>query len=144
MDQITKEVTAQVHKMRELHERMAKGEFEELNTYYSKNFIGYLYMPKNDIVEQMNYEAITTGNCNAANFYKGKDIQFKYSGLTIIPQASEQVAVSYEILFKEQDIQVKALSLEVWKKEYDGIWRMIRWYEEKGSATLREGGMDAD
>ncbi|GAK01117.1 hypothetical protein [Geomicrobium sp. JCM 19055] len=95
-------------------------------------------MPKAGDVEQMNYEAITKGNSDAANFYKGKDIQFEYSALTIMPQASEQAAVSYEILFKEQDMQVKALSLEVWKKECDGVWRMIRWYEEKGPASQRE------
>lgn len=56
----------------------------------------------------------------------------------IMPQANEQAAVSYEILFIEQDIQVKAVSLEVWKKEFDGVWRMIRWYEEKGPASQRE------
>lgn len=58
--------------MRELHEQMTRGKFEELNTYYSKDFMGYLFIPGSGEVEQMNYEAITKGNSNAASSIRGK------------------------------------------------------------------------
>ncbi|WP_079526253.1 DUF4440 domain-containing protein [Halobacillus hunanensis] len=132
---IENEVASRVYRMRELHEDFSKGRYDEMNEYYSKEFQGYLYMPDQDQVELFNFEQIKEGNESAAAHYKGKDIRFIYSGLTILPQSDTQAAVSYEITHKYKEKMVQALSLEVWRKESDGKWRMLRWYEEKGSVS---------
>ncbi|WP_172372701.1 DUF4440 domain-containing protein [Sporosarcina jiandibaonis] len=126
------EVATQVYRMRALHEGFSAGEFEEMNALYSKDFQGWLFMPSTGKVELYNAEQIREGNKGAAQYYRNKDIKFTHSGLTIVPQMENQVAVSYEITHENENKIVRALSLEVWKKESDGQLRMIRWYEEKG------------
>ncbi|MGE6256689.1 DUF4440 domain-containing protein [Heyndrickxia sporothermodurans] len=126
------EVASQVYRMRELHEHFSNGLYEEMNALYSDEFQGWLYIPSTGKLELYDANQIREGNKEAAEYYKGKRIQFVYSGLTIIPQSEEQAAVSYEVTFQQDNKIVRGLSLEVWKKEIDGIWRMIRWYEEKG------------
>lgn len=57
------------------------------------------------------------------------------NGVTIkvIPQSNDQVAASNEIKLQQDDEEtVRAISLEAWRKESDGKWRMVRWYGEKG------------
>ncbi|UOQ92663.1 hypothetical protein MUO14_19920 [Halobacillus shinanisalinarum] len=132
---IENEVATRVYRMRELHENFSNGCFDEMNGYYSGEFQGYLYMPDKDQVEFFNAEQIKEGNKGAATHYKGKNIKFLYSGLHIIPQSETQAAVSYEITHQHKEKIVRALSLEVWRKESDGEWRMLRWYEEKSSST---------
>ncbi|KGP73387.1 hypothetical protein [Pontibacillus yanchengensis] len=87
---IDAEVANQIYRMRELHEDFSKGNYQEINEYYSKDFQGYLYMPDEDQVELFNASQIKEGNQNAASHYEGKDIRFVYSGLTIIPQSDSQ------------------------------------------------------
>lgn len=129
---IEAEVSKRVYQMRELHEEFSNGRFEEMNDLYSDDFKGWLYIPSKDKVELYNAEQIKQGNKEAAKSYQGKEIKFIYSGLKIIPQSDVQAAVSYEIIHQYKEKIVRALSLEVWRKELDGNWRMIRWYEEKG------------
>ncbi|MGP4106780.1 hypothetical protein [Virgibacillus sp. L01] len=129
---IENEIATRVYRMRELHENFSNGSFNEMNKYYSKEFQGYLYMPDKDQVKLFNAEQIKEGNKGAALHYKGKHIKFIYSALNIVPQSETQAAVSYEITHQNQEKTVRALSLEVWRKESDGEWRMLRWYEEKG------------
>lgn len=126
------EVAAKIYRMRELHERFSLGKFEEMNALYSNEFQGWLFTPSTGKVERYNAEQIRDGNKGAAQYYLNKDIKFTNSGLTIVPQTENQAAVSYEITHINEKKIVRALSLEVWKKEWDGQWRMIRWYEEKG------------
>lgn len=126
------EVAVQVDRMRELHDDFSNGNYEEMNSYYSDDFQGWLYMPSKGQVEFFNAKEIKQGNQEAAAYYKGKKIKFIYSGLKIIPQSDDQAAVSYEIMHRHDKATVKAFSLEAWRKESDGKWRMVRWYEEKG------------
>ncbi|ASK63898.1 hypothetical protein CFK37_17900 [Virgibacillus phasianinus] len=134
---IEQEVSTKVYKMMELHQNFSEGLFEEMNSFYSDDFQGLLYMPWVGELERYDVEGIKEGNRLAAEYYKDKDIQFIYTGLKIVPQSANEAAVSYEVIHqnKEQHILVRALSLEVWRKEMDGNWRMIRWYEEKGMRT---------
>jgi ketosteroid isomerase-like protein len=118
--------------MRELHENFSNGNFQEMNEMYSEDFQGWFYMPREDKVQFFNSEQIKQGNQGASEYYKDKKIKFIYSGLKIIPQSEKQAAVSYEITHLNNKSIVRALSLEVWRKEADGKWRIIRWYEEKG------------
>ncbi|MFD2129790.1 DUF4440 domain-containing protein [Pseudogracilibacillus auburnensis] len=129
---IEAEVSKRVYQMRKLHEEFSNGRFEEMNDLYSDDFKGWLYIPSKSKVELYNAEQIKQGNKEAAKSYQGKEIKFIYSGLKIIPQSDVQAAVSYEIIHQYKEKIVRALSLEVWRKELDGNWRMIRWYEEKG------------
>lgn len=129
---IESEVANQIYRMMQLHENFSIGSYEEMNTMYADDFQGMLYIPHMGEVEHYNAEQIRAGNKEAAEFYKGKNIKFIYSGLAIVPQTETQAAVSYEVIFKQEDKMMKGLSLEVWRKELDGKWRMIRWYEEKG------------
>ncbi|MBO1005800.1 DUF4440 domain-containing protein [Pseudogracilibacillus auburnensis] len=129
---IEAEVSKRVYQMRKLHEEFSNGRFEEMNDLYSDDFKGWLYIPSKNKVELYNAEQIKQGNKEAAKSYQGKEIKFIYSGLKIIPQSDVQAAVSYEIIHQYKEKIVRALSLEVWRKELDGNWRMIRWYEEKG------------
>ncbi|MGE8205605.1 DUF4440 domain-containing protein [Heyndrickxia sp. NPDC080065] len=132
---IESEVATQVYRLRELHENFSEGKFEEMNALYSDEFQGWLYMPISGELEFYNAEQIRKGNQEAAEYYKNKNIKFIYSGLMIVPQTENQAAVSYEITHQNGDKMVRALSLEVWKKESDGKWRIIRWYEEKGRSS---------
>ncbi|WP_026570675.1 hypothetical protein [Sediminibacillus terrae] len=129
---IEEEVAAKVYRMRELHEDFSRGCYQEMNDNYSNHFTGKLYMPAIGEVRTFTGEEIKEGNKEAASYYKGKKITFIYSGLQIVPQSDKQAAVSYHITHKSDGKLVNALSLEVWEKEKDGEWRMIRWYEEKG------------
>lgn len=133
---IEQEVLKEVYNMTELHRRLSAGEFEEMNRLYSSDFQGWLYMPWVGELEQYNVETIKEGNRLAAEYYYGKEIQFFYTGLKIVPQSAIQTTVSYEIVHqnKEQMVLVRALALEVWRKETAG-WKIIRWYEEKGLHT---------
>lgn len=127
------EVTAKVYRMRELHEEFSKGNYEEMNDNYSDDFQGWLYMPWNEEVEFFNAEEIKQGNQEAAAYYKGKKLKFGYSSLKVIPQSNDQAAVSYEIKHQQDEEEiVRAISLEAWRKDLEGKWRMVRWYEEKG------------
>lgn len=134
---IEHEVSEKVFKMMELHCRFSEGMYEEMNSLYSDDFQGWLYMPRVDALEQYDAHGIKEGNRQAADYYKGKNIQFVYSGLSIIPQSHSEAAASFEITFHDKDnaVIVRALALEVWRKENDGEWRLIRWYEEKGMST---------
>lgn len=127
------EVAAQVYRMMDLHGEFSHGSYKEMNDCYSEKFQGWLYMPKEDEVQFFNVEQIRQGNKAAAAYYKGKSVKFNYSGLHIIPQSEKQAAVSYEITYQHNEKIVSAISMEVWRKEPDEKWRMIRWYEEKGS-----------
>ncbi|WP_053220012.1 DUF4440 domain-containing protein [Virgibacillus senegalensis] len=104
-----------------------------MNDHYSDHFVGKLYMPREDKVQTFTGEEIKRGNKEAAAYNYGKDIKFSYSDLKIVPQSDHQAAVSYQITHQSDGKLVNALSLEVWKKEHDGEWRMIRWYEEKSA-----------
>jgi len=132
---IEEEVMKQVYRMEELHNKFSTGEWKEMNELYSDEFQGVLYMPKSGKIEEYDAHQIRDGNKMAASYYKDKNIKFTYSGIMIIPQADNQAAVSYSITHQNESNLVKALSLEVWKKESDGIWRLLRWYEEKGKAA---------
>jgi hypothetical protein len=126
-------ITEQVYLSMKFHNSFKKGEYSELNNMISEDFQGWLYMPWSDKVEHYNAEKIREGNKNAASFYNGKDIKFTYTGLSVLPQTEEQAAVSYEVIYQHESQVIRALVLEVWRKEKDGEWRVIRWYEEKGS-----------
>ncbi|MFD1739202.1 hypothetical protein ACFSCX_22220 [Bacillus salitolerans] len=132
---IEQEISNEIYKMMHLHQKFSEGKFEELNNLYSDDFQGWLYMPWVGELEHFNAASIKKGNRLAAEYYKGKDITFIYTGLKIVPQSINQAAVSYEVIHqnKEQVMMVRALALEVWRQEADGKWRIIRWYEEKGS-----------
>ncbi|WP_047984386.1 DUF4440 domain-containing protein [Ornithinibacillus californiensis] len=131
---IEQELSTKVYKMMDLHQKFSEGQYEEMNRLYSDDFQGWMYMPWVDELEHCNAESIREGNKHAAEYYKGKDIQFIFSGLKIVPQSENQAAVSYEVIHqnKENAVLVRGLTLEVWRKEADGNWRIIRWYEEKG------------
>lgn len=133
---IEQEVAYEVYKMMELHRKLSVGQFEEMNSLYSDDFQGWLYMPWVGELEQYNAETIKEGNRLASEYYNGKEIQFVYTGLKIVPQSAIQATVSYEVVHqnKEQMVMVRALALEVWRKQTDG-WKIIRWYEEKGMQT---------
>lgn len=133
---IEQEVAYEVYKMMELHRKLSEGQFEEMNRLYSDDFQGWLYMPWVGELEQYNAETIKEGNRLASEYYNGKEIQFVYTGLKIVPQSAIQATVSYEVVHqnKEQMVMVRALALEVWRKETEG-WKIIRWYEEKGMQT---------
>lgn len=133
---IEQEVSNEVYKMMELHRRLSEGQFEEMNSLYSDDFQGWLYMPWVGELEQYNAETIREGNRLASEYYKGKEIQFVYTGLKIVPQSENQATVSYEVvhLNKEKMVMVRGLALEVWRKQIEG-WKIIRWYEEKGLQT---------
>ncbi|WP_042147803.1 hypothetical protein [Paucisalibacillus sp. EB02] len=134
---IEQEVSKEVFTMMKLHQSFSDGLYEEMNSLYSDEFQGWLYMPWSDELEHYNDKDIREGNRLAAEYYKGKDIQFIFTGLKIVPQSDDQVAVSYEVIHlnKESVALVRGLTLEVWRKEEDGKWRIIRWYEEKGMQT---------
>ncbi|MUK87898.1 hypothetical protein GMD78_05730 [Ornithinibacillus sp. L9] len=134
---IEQEVSSEVYKMMDLHQKFSEGLFEEVNSFISDDFQGMLYMPWNGEVKQFNSESIREGNRLASQYYKGKDIQFVFTGLNIIPQSTNQATVSYEVVHqnKEDFVMVRSLVLEVWRKESDGKWKVIRWYEEKGMHT---------
>lgn len=133
---IEQEVAYEVYKMMELHRKLSEGQFEEMNRLYSDDFQEWLYMPWVGKLEQYNAETIKEGNRLASEYYNGKEIQFVYTGLKIVPQSAIQATVSYEVVHqnKEQMVMVRALALEVWRKQTDG-WKIIRWYEEKGMQT---------
>jgi len=133
---IEQEVSNEVYKMMELHRKLSEGQFEEMNNLYSDDFQGWLYMPWVGELEQYNAETIREGNRLASEYYKGKEIQFVYTGLKIVPQSENQATVSYEVvhLNKEKMVMVRGLALEVWRKQIEG-WKIIRWYEEKGLQT---------
>lgn len=133
---IEQEVAYEVYKMMELHRKLSVGQFEEMNRLYSDDFQGWLYMPWVGELEQYNAETIKEGNRLASEYYNGKEIQFVYTGLKIVPQSAIQATVSYEVVHqnKEQMVMVRALALEVWRKQTEG-WKIIRWYEEKGMQT---------
>ncbi|QDP41525.1 hypothetical protein [Radiobacillus deserti] len=107
-----------------------------MNNLYSDDFQGWLYMPWVEKLEQYNTETIKEGNRLASKYYKGKNIQFVFTGLKIVPQSATQATASYEVIHqnKEQMVMVRALVLEVWRKEAEG-WKIVRWYEEKGLRT---------
>lgn len=128
---IESELSSQIYRLGELHNDFRNGEFEEMNTLYSDEFQGILYMPSTGKMEMYNAEQIKKGNEDAAHYYKGKNIKFIFSGLKILPQSEDQAAVSYEVTHLNDTKIIRAISLEVWKR-VDGKWRMIRWYEEKG------------
>ncbi|WP_430787094.1 hypothetical protein VBD025_15545 [Virgibacillus flavescens] len=134
---IEQEVSTKLYKMMELHQKFSEGLFEEMNSLYSYDFQGWLYMPWVGELEQFNAESIKEGNRLAAEYYKGKDIHFVFTGIKIVPQSTNQAAVSYEVIHqnKEESVMVRALALEVWRKESDGDWKIIRWYEDKGVRT---------
>ncbi|MBM7601067.1 hypothetical protein JOC34_003488 [Virgibacillus halotolerans] len=134
---IEQEVSNGVYKIMDLQQKLSEGLFEEMNSLYSNDFQGWLYMPWVGEVEQYNADSIKEGNRLASEYYKGKDIQFVFTGLKIVPQSTDQATVSYEVVHqdKEQQVMVRALALEVWRKESDGSWKIIRWYEEKGMRT---------
>ncbi|MRG87170.1 Cif family virulence factor [Salinibacillus xinjiangensis] len=134
---IEQELSKNVFKMMDLHNKFSEGLYEEMNSLYSNDFQGRLYMPWVDEVRHFNAENIKEGNKSAAEYYKGKNIQFAFTGLKIVPQSTNQATVSYEVVHqnKEQVVMVRGLALEVWRKESDGQWRIIRWYEEKGMRT---------
>lgn len=125
------EITKQVYLSMEYHNAFRLGDYSKLNSLISEDFQGWLYMPWTGKVEHYDAEKIRDGNKHAANYYEGKDINFTYTGLSVVPQSEVQAAVSYEVLFQHEKQLVRALVLEVWRKE-DGEWRIIRWYEEKG------------
>jgi len=126
------EVSAQIYRLETLHNRFADGEYEEMNALYSEDFQGTLYMPSTGKIEIYNAEQIREGNKEAAKYYQGKQIRFIFSGLTVLSQSEHEAAVSYEITHINEDRIVRAVSIEAWRKEKDGAWRMIRWHEEKG------------
>ncbi|HET7627997.1 MAG TPA: hypothetical protein VFK44_06360 [Bacillales bacterium] len=118
----------------ELHQAFKEGEYEELNTLYSdEEFQGQLYIPRVGHVQSFNVQEIREGNREAATNFKGKNIHFVFSGLQIVPQHENQAAVSYVVTYRDNTRMVRALNLEVWKKGPDHQWKMIRWYQEKGS-----------
>lgn len=133
---IEQEVAYEVYKMMELHRKLSEGQFEEMNRLYSDDFQGWLYMPWVGELEQYNAETIKEGNRLASEYYNGKEIQIVYTGLKIVQQSAIQATVSYEVVHqnKEQMVMVRALALEVWRKQTEG-WKIIRWYEEKGMQT---------
>ncbi|KOR89578.1 nuclear transport factor 2 family protein [Paenibacillus solani] len=130
---IESELSSQIYRLEELHNNFANGDYEELNSLYSDEFQGILYMPSTGKIEIYNAEQIRKGNEDAAHYYQGKNIKFIFSGLTIVTQAVDQAAVSYEVSHLNDSKIVRAISLEVWKR-VNGAWKMIRWYEEKGEA----------
>lgn len=134
---IEQEVSQNVFRMMELHCKFADGLYEEMNRMYSDDFQGWLYMPRVGELERYDAVRIREGNQQAAEYYNGRNIQFVYSGLTVMPQSCNEAAASFEITFHDKDngAIVRALALEVWRKENDGEWRLIRWYEEKGRST---------
>lgn len=127
-------VSTKVYTMMDLHQKFSDGLFDEMNSLYSDDFQGWLYMPWVGELEHYDAESIKEGNRLAAEYYKGKDIQFIFTGIKIVPQSENEAAVSYEVVHqnKEQLTMVRALALEVWRKETDGNWRVFRWHEEKG------------
>lgn len=116
----------------ELHEAFSSGHYEQMNDYYSSDFTGWMYMPRDGKVVFFNGDEIKEGNQEAAKHYEGKKIRFNFTGLTIIPQDDNQAVVSYQVIHKHGNTMVRALSMEVWKKEADNKWRIIRLYQEKG------------
>ena len=75
------EVATQVYRMRELHEKFSLGEFEEMNSLYSNDFQGWLFMPSTGKVELYDVEQIRDGNKGAAEYYRNKNnVQYMYRG----------------------------------------------------------------
>ncbi|GAK14620.1 DUF4440 domain-containing protein [Geomicrobium sp. JCM 19039] len=132
---IKHEVIEQIKRMQHLHNQFSHGEYVALNNYYSEAFTGYLFMPTTGKVETYDCNTIKDGNKQGAQFYNGQHISFTYTNLEVIVQTPEQAAVSYRVHFQGADHEVFGLSIEVWKKEEDHVWRMVRWYEEKGEAA---------
>lgn len=127
------EVAKHVYRLMELHEAFSDGNYDEMNDYYSNDFTGWMYMPRNGEVVFLNGDEIKEGNQEAAKYYEGKKIRFTFTGLTIIPQDDNQAVVSYQVIHRNEGNMVRALSMEVWKKEADNRWRIIRLYQEKGT-----------
>lgn len=93
-------------------------------------------MPRVGEVESFKVDDIREGNKGAAEHFHGKKMQFVFSGLQIVPQHENQAAVSYEIPYRDEERMVRALNIEVWRKEPDEKWRIIRWHQEKGESTI--------
>ncbi|SEQ94423.1 protein of unknown function [Virgibacillus subterraneus] len=131
---LEQEVSNEVYRLMELHQEFENGNYEEMNDLYSDEFQGWLYKPSLGQVEKFNLKDIKEGNEEAANHFKGKKIQFIFSGLKILPQHENQATTSYEITYSDDKNErvVRALNLEVWQKGSDDKWRIIRWYQEKG------------
>lgn len=130
---IETELAPRVYRNSELHHLFSTGDATEMNEMVSDAFEGWLYRPSVGKMERYDAAAIRSGNLAAAKFYDGKPIRFAMSGLEILPQGPDQAAVSYQVIHTSGDKMLRALSLEVWRKEADGQWRIIRWYEEKGA-----------
>lgn len=128
-------IAERVYRHNELHNELAKGTAEEINRMISDQFEGWLFRPGFGDLQRLDANGMREGNWQAAKYYEGKAVRFRVSGLTVLPQASDQAAVSYQITFQQGDASVRALVLEVWRRESDGQWRMVRWFEEKGSAN---------
>ncbi|MFC4559203.1 hypothetical protein ACFO3D_13470 [Virgibacillus kekensis] len=131
---IEHDVSYRIYRMMELYRRFSDGLYEEMNSFISEDFQGKMYMPWMGEVEHFDAKGIKEGNRQAADFYKGKNIEFDFTGLSVVPQSDTQAAGSYEVIHRnsETGAKVRALALEVWRKESDGEWRIVRWYEEKG------------
>lgn len=119
-------------RLMELHRRFEYGEYEEMNSLYSQDFEGRLFQPRNDQVETYDVDRIREGNREAAAHFTGQAIDFVFSGLSVLPQRDDQAAVSYQVSFSAGPRIVRALNLEVWRREANHQWRMIRWYQEDG------------
>ncbi|WP_100011234.1 hypothetical protein [Lentibacillus sediminis] len=109
---IEQEVSNKIYRLMELHQEFANGKYKEMNELYSDDFQGWLYMPRGGKVEKLDVKDIKEGNEEAANYYKGKKIQFNFSGLNIIPQHENQATASYEITFSDNENEkvVRALN----------------------------------
>lgn len=131
---IEAEVAKRVYRYIELHEKeFSLGQAAEMNSMISEQFEGWLFRPSVGHMERYDAAALRAGNEKAADYYKGKPVRFRLSGLQILPQGDDQAAASYEVIHQHGETLVRALALEVWRREADGEWRLIRWFEEKGA-----------
>lgn len=125
-------IAERVFRHNDLHNQFSEGTAEEINRMISDQFVGWLFRPGAGDLQRLDANGIREGNWQAARYYEGKAIRFQVSGITVLPQAPDQAAVSYQIMFQQGDSSVRALVLEVWRREADGEWRVVRWHEEKG------------
>lgn len=126
-------ITQRIYRHNELHCEFAKGTADEMNRMISDDFQGWLYRPGDEGLQSFDANGIRSGNSQAARYYEGKSVRFRVSGITVLPQGLDQATASYQITYQQGDAMIRALVLEVWRKESDGEWRVVRWHEEKGA-----------
>ncbi len=109
------------------------GDISAANAAISDDVEAVFYFPWSDKVERYSGPAYKEGNLEAAAYYKGKGVKHLCANVQVLPQGEDRAAVSYQIVHVENGKTIRALALEAWKKESDGVWRMVRCYMEKGA-----------